>query len=96
MLRGFLLLLLDLSGYFRLGLDLLWFGFRSELGVSDGDCLCNIIVGLLVLDEGEPDVQRADVEDDSNGDVEETQQDHQLTGPVEEVKVDGGVPSHPD
>lgn len=53
-------------------------------------------MGLLVLDEGEPQVQRADVKDDSNRDVEETQQHHQFTSPVEEIKVDGGVSGHPD
>lgn len=96
MLRGFLLLLLGLSEHLLLGLGHLWFGFGSELGVSHRDYLCNIIVGLLVLDEGEPDVQRSDVEDDSDGNVEETQQHHQLAGPVEEVKVGGGVSGHPD
>lgn len=94
MLRGFGLGLLDLSGY--LHLDLLWFGLGGDLGASDLVWLCDIIMGLLVLGEGERDVQRADVEDDGDGDVEETQQHHQLAGPVEEVKVDGGVPSHLD
>lgn len=51
--------------------------------------------GLLVLDEGEPDVQGADVKDESDGNVEETQQHHQLAGPVEEVEVDGGICGHP-
>lgn len=54
-----------------------------------------MILGLLVLGEGEANVQRADVEDHSDGDVEQTQQHHQLTGPVEDVKVDGGVSGHP-
>lgn len=54
------------------------------------------IVRLLVLGEGEPDVQRADIEDDSDGDVEKAQQHHQLTGPVEQAEVDGGVSGHPD
>lgn len=53
-----------------------------------------ITVGLLVLHEGEPNVQGADVEDDGDGDVKEAQQHHQLTGPVEKVEVDGGVRRH--
>lgn len=56
--------------------------------------LRGMIVGLLVLHESEPNVQRADVEDDGDGDVEETEQHHQLTGPVEKVEVDGGVCCH--
>lgn len=48
-----------------------------------------MVVGLLVLHEGEANVQRADVEDDGDGDVEEAEQHHQLAGPVEEVEVDG-------
>lgn len=51
-------------------------------------------MGLLVLGEGERDVQRAEVEDDSDGDVEEAQQHHHLAGPVEDVKSDVGVPGH--
>lgn len=53
-----------------------------------------MIVGLLVLRESEPNVQRTDVEDDGDGDVEETEQHHQLAGPVEKVEVDGCVSSH--
>lgn len=56
--------------------------------VSDLGRLCAIIIGLLVLHESEPNVQGADVEDDGDGDVEKTQQHHQLTGPVEKVEVD--------
>ncbi len=91
-----LILLLDLRGHLILGLGLLWFGSGWEHGDSDLVWLCDIIMGLLVLDEGEPEVQRADVEDDSDGDVEQAQQHHQLTGPVEEAEADGGVPGHPD
>lgn len=61
---------------FGLHLDLLWFGVGGEIGACDLVLLCDIIVGLLVLQEGGPDVQRADVEDDSDGDVEKTQQYH--------------------
>lgn len=74
MLRGFGLQLLDLCE--DLHLDLLWFGLGGELGVCYLGWRCDIIMGLLVLDEGEADVQRADVEDDCHGDVEETQQYH--------------------
>lgn len=56
--------------------------------------LRGMVVGLLVLREGEPNVQRSDVEDDGDGDVEEAEQHHQLTGPVEKVEVDGCVCSH--
>lgn len=56
--------------------------------------LRGMLVALLVLHESEPNVQRADVEDDGDGDVEETEQHHQLTGPVEKVEVDGCVCSH--
>lgn len=53
-------------------------------------------MGLLVLDEGEPDVQGSEVEEDGDGDVEETEQNHQLAGSVEEAEIcghlDGSVP----
>lgn len=61
--------------------------------VSDLDRLCDII-SLLVLHECEPNVQGADVEDDGDGDVKETQQHHQLTGPVEKAEVDGRICRH--
>lgn len=62
--------------------------------MSDLVRLSDVIIGLLVLHECEPDVQGADVEDDGDGDVEETQQHHQLAGPVEKVEVDGRICRH--
>lgn len=62
--------------------------------MSDLVRLCDIVISLLVLHEREPNVQGADVEDEGDGDVEETQQHHQLTGPVEKVEVDGRVWRH--
>lgn len=53
-----------------------------------------MVVGLLLLRISEPNVQRADVEDDGDGDMEEAEQHHQLTGPVEKVEVDSCVCSH--
>lgn len=43
---------------------------------------------LLVLDEGEADVQGADVEEDGHGDMQEAEQHHQLARSVEEVKAE--------
>lgn len=56
--------------------------------------LVRVIVGLLVLREREATVHGTYVEDDGDGDVEETEQHHQLAGPVEKVEVDGSVSSH--
>lgn len=42
---------------FHVLLDLQLVGLGGNLGVSDEVWLCDIIMGLLVLDEGEPDVQ---------------------------------------
>lgn len=83
--------MLDLCSYLQL--DLHWDGLRY-LGVSDLAWQCDIIVGLLVLGEGERDVQGAKVKDDSDGDVEEAQQYHHLAGPVEDVKSDVWVSGH--
>lgn len=53
-------------------------------------------VGLLVLDEGEPDVQGSDIEEEGDGDVEEAEQNHQLAGSVDQAEIcghlDGSVP----
>lgn len=57
--------------------------------MSDRICLCLMMLALLVLDECEPDVEHVTVID-----VEEAEQHHQLTGSVEEVKVNGRVSSH--
>jgi len=43
--------------------------------------------GLLVLHEGQSDIERPDVEDERDGDVEEAQQDHQLADFVDATKV---------
>lgn len=52
------------------------------------------VPGLLVLGEGERVVQGADVEDDGDGDVEETQQHQQFTGPLEPAEGAGRVQGH--
>lgn len=57
--------------------------------MSDRIRLCLMMLGLLVLDECEPEVERVTVMD-----VEEAEQHYQLTGSVEEVKVNGRVSSH--
>lgn len=49
---------------------------------------------LLVLGEGKRVVQGADVEDDGDGDVEETQQHQQLAGPLEPVEGSGRIHGH--
>ena len=77
---------LSLLGF---GSFLLWIGSGGDLGVSDRICLCLMMLALLVLDECEPDVEHVTVID-----VEEAEQHHQLTGSVEEVKVNGRVSSH--
>lgn len=43
--------------------------------------------GLLVLHEGQSDVERPDVEDERDGDVEEAQQHHQLADFVDATEV---------
>lgn len=70
-------------------LALLRLHMGGDRTVSEPAGLRGMVVGLLVLHESEPNVQRADVEDDGDGDVEEAEQHHQLTGPVEKVEVDG-------
>lgn len=57
--------------------------------MSDQIRLCLMMLGLLVLDECEPEVERVTVMD-----VEEAEQHYQLTGSVEEVKVNGRVSGH--
>lgn len=82
------------AGDFPLLLGLLRLDMGGDRTVSDLVRLCDIIIGLLVLHECEPYVQGTDVENDGDGDVKETQQHHQLTGPVEKVEVDGGICRH--
>lgn len=72
-------------------LGLLRFDRGGNCTVSE---LVRIIVGLLVLRESEATIHRTYVEDDGDRDVEETEQHHQLAGPVEKVEVDGSVSSH--
>lgn len=54
------------------------------------------VAEMLVLGEGERVVHGADVEDDGDGDVEETQQHQQLAGPLEPVEGAGRVHGHWD
>lgn len=77
------LLLLGFGGF------LLRIGSGGDLGVSDRIRLCLMMLGLLVLDECEPEVERVTVMD-----VEEAEQHYQLTGSVEEVKGNGRVSGH--
>lgn len=49
---------------------------------------------LLVLGKGERVVHGADIEDDGDGDVEETQQHQQLAGPLEPAEGAGRVHGH--
>lgn len=57
--------------------------------------LRDVITGLLILNEGEAEIVGADIEDHSDGNVEKTEQHHQLTNPVEDAEVDGGLSGHP-
>lgn len=52
------------------------------------------VPGVLVLGKVKRVVQGADVEDDGDGDMEETQQDQQLAGPLEPAESAGRVQRH--